>query len=325
MYKRDSDRFLLFVFISLVIHVFVFIVFPFGNFSVLGNKGQREDYGFIQLVEYQVEVPKKVNTPPQKIVNKTSEVEEVTPQPSQNETKPEPNRQTEGKKEIDQNSSQSSTPKNNTEVKQELPEPETRVVEKPVEEVEIKNEVESKNTPSQEPEIVQESTEIENNNQEVVTSENSDLEISVSENKKELVAEPTKGTTTPASDEQSNETGGNEDTTPPPPPPPPPPTAGDLILGAPLPAYPKDLVSQTLTGTVELEVHISSTGNVERVEVLTSSDIVEMDRTAQLTLERGWKFKDYKQPYSIIITVEYKMDEDGNPEVEVSHQNLTFK
>jgi TonB family protein len=108
-------------------------------------------------------------------------------------------------------------------------------------------------------------------------------------------------------------------------PPLPTPTAGELILGSPCPIYPKDLIGEAVMGNVTLLVHVQVNGEIEWVEIIQSSGNEKMDKTASLTLERGWKFKSYKQPYSLVIIVEYKFDNDGNPDVDVKQGKLTFK
>lgn len=151
------------------------------------------------------------------------------------------------------------------------------------------------------PEVVNE------NNSAVMTSENSPLEIEVNESKTENKAvEPV-----PEREIEPAEIM-----------PPAPPKAGEK--GAPIPNYPKDLVSQQLVGKVELRVFVDSSGQVAKTEIISSSGIEQMDRTAQLTLERGWKFKEFQQAYSLTILIDYKFDDNGNPLVDVKAGEITF-
>src|SRR5690554_6951246 len=80
MYKKDHDRFSLFVFISIVIHIVVFIVIPFGNFSVMGNRGEIEEYGFLQIVEYESEITQP-NSTTEEAVDDVSPAEEAYTEP----------------------------------------------------------------------------------------------------------------------------------------------------------------------------------------------------------------------------------------------------
>ena len=151
---------------------------------------------------------------------------------------------------------------------------------------------------------------INENNSEVMTSENSTLEIEVNDPK----TPPTENKTVEPAPEREIEPAETA--------PPAPPKAGEK--GAPIPNYPKDLVSQQLVGTVELRVFVDSSGQVTKTEIISSSGIEQMDRTAQLTLERGWRFKEFKQAYSLTILIEYDFDDNGNPLVDVEAGEITF-
>src|SRR5690554_4403853 len=306
MYKRnDHDRFSLFVFISIVIHIVVFVVIPFGNFSVMGNRGEIEEYGFLQIVEYESEI-----TQPNSTIEET--VDDVSPA-EEAYTEPEAEPYIEEEPVIEEVIEEVS----------ELDEIEDILEEETIEEDVNQNETELIDelvTADDQGSYIENQVEKEH---EIITSETGDIEISISESEEKGNDEENEKGVSGSDDEK---TGAEQEISPPPPPPPPPPpTAGDMILGAPVPAYPKDLVSQALTGKVELEVHVLNDGSIERVDILNSSGIDQMDRTAQLTLERGWSFKDYSQSYSIIIIVEYNINNEGNPDIKVIQKNIYFK
>jgi TonB family protein len=154
-----------------------------------------------------------------------------------------------------------------------------------------------------------ENTNLEN---EIISSKDSDLEIELKTgDEKENVIK----------DDKLNSSSVKET---PPPPPPPPPGSGELVLSFPKPYYPKDLVGEARSGTVELEAFVNLDGVIDRIEISNSSGIEKMDRNAILTIERGWKFKSYKKSYSIIILVEFLMDEKGNSRVNVELGKVKF-
>jgi hypothetical protein len=49
-----------------------------------------------------------------------------------------------------------------------------------------------------------------------------------------------------------------------------------------------------------------------------------MDRNARLTIENGWEFKSYDQRYEINVTVNFNIDQNGNPNVDVDIGNVNF-
>jgi protein TonB len=71
-------------------------------------------------------------------------------------------------------------------------------------------------------------------------------------------------------------------------------------------------------------VRISPGGNVEDIEIVESSGYDSMDRVAQLTLEHGWKFKEYQQAYKIPVSVRYYIDQSDNSQVEVDIGQVDF-
>jgi protein TonB len=103
-----------------------------------------------------------------------------------------------------------------------------------------------------------------------------------------------------------------------------PPTSGDLIGLIEPPTYPRDLVGSRSEGTVYLMVYVSAGGNVEKTEIIKSSGYDSMDRVAQLTLEHGLEFKEYKFSYRIPIKVRYYIDKSFNSQVEVDINEVEF-
>ncbi len=108
-------------------------------------------------------------------------------------------------------------------------------------------------------------------------------------------------------------------------PPPPPPTSGNLVSLLEQPVFPKDLVDKNASGVVELEVTITTEGQVYNVQLIKSSGYKTMDRVAELTIERGWRFESYQQPYLIPIKVRYYADENNNEQIDVSLGEVVFK
>lgn len=209
--------------------------------------------------------------------------------------------------------------------KQEKQETEQKAQEEPQEETEPEPESEPEPEPEPEPEektndqnieIAQENEPEEqveetetNQEQEVISSEESDTEIEVEQQ------------------EETQEEQSSEETEPEPEPEPepsPPPTAGELIGLSPKPVYPKYLVSEAQSGEVGLNVKVASNGEVENIVITNSSNIESMDRNAKLTVENGWEFKSYEQRYQIDVTVDFNIDESGNPNVNVEIGSVNF-
>lgn len=295
-YKKDPDRLFLYITLSLALHLILFLLFPYGELRVLGDNTGEQEYGFIQMVEYSVEVP---------------DISQDNNKSNSNENIPVEDRVEES--EIEEEEQKSSIDEDI-----EIPEPETieeEVIEEAViEEKEIIVEkIEKAEEIVEDKNLIEDSTIGNSLEDEIITSEESDLEIEMDKSSTDDLQTESTDTVATAEKEET------------PPPPPPPPTAGELIIGAPRVAYPKDLVGKAITGLVELQVHISSSGIIEVIEITKTSGIEQMDRVARLTIEHGWQFAKYQQPYSMIITVDFQIDANGNPEVKVSQGNLVFK
>jgi len=199
----------------------------------------------------------------------------------------------------------------------EEPEKEPEIVEEEIEEIEAAEESEPKPEVIEEPEPASEpEPEVKKPEEEVIASEESESEVEVvqqeiseSESENEAVEENIDSAA--VQEEESA-------------PPPPPPTSGDLIGLIEPPTFPKDLVGSRSEGTVSLMVRISPGGNVEDIEIVESSGYDSMDRVAQLTLEHGWKFKEYQQAYKIPVSVRYYIDQSDNSQVEVDIGQVDF-
>lgn len=289
-YKYESNSLYLYIALSLFIHILVFVIIPYGSFSVMGSRsdGYGHGYGFVQLVEYREEVISSRNqTTSRESTTPRTVVEEKQQEPEIKEIKEEPVRKEE----------KVSPPPETTVVKETIPPA-------PVEEIPAEK-IEEPQTETGA--AITEGTEI-------MTSAESDFEIEIDAEKKE---EPEQqiAESKPVVEEKVET----------PPPPPPPPSAGELIFGAVPITYPKDLVGKAVTGTVEIQVHVSSSGLIEGIEIIKSSGVEQMDRVSRLTIEHGWQFKKYQQPYSMSITVDFQIDESGNPFVTYTEGNLLFR
>ncbi|MFW6306235.1 MAG: TonB family protein [Bacillota bacterium] len=329
--RNEPDHLFLFITVSIVIHFVLFILIPYGSLNVMGNNEGAGDYEFIQMVEYRtesIENSKSTNINNDTVTEKTNQnnqedeiEEELIDEPQDEEVEIE-NQVNEDVKEEARESEetniseetnvqeQSGDSRNNSENVQNT------------EETAVDNEEN----------ITNDSTSTSDND--IISSEDSDMEVNVSESKN--TEETPSNDTDNNNDNQNDDTDNSnssvnedsennnvateeEETTPPLP------TAGELTLGAPRPAYPKDLVGQAVSGVVLLRVHVSSSGEVETIRMMKTSGIEQMDRVASKTVELGWDFKQYKQPYAMDIRIEYTINENGNPRVSTSQGNLVFK
>lgn len=200
--------------------------------------------------------------------------------------------------------------------KKEIEEPEEEIEE---EEVEPEEEVEEDTTDQEDVEITQDKNvqeeveETENEQeQEIISSEESESEVKVKQEEK-----PTEEPEEEIEEELEPEEEVEET-------PPPPPTAGELIGLSPKPVYPKYLVSEAKNGKVGLSVQVDPNGEVENIIITNSSNTESMDRNARLTIENGWEFRNYKQRYKINVTVNYNIDNNGNPNVNIEIGKVNF-
>ncbi|ACL69929.1 TonB family protein [Halothermothrix orenii H 168] len=312
-YRKDSSRFMFYIIISSLIHLGIIMFFTMGNYSVLGGKGEtRHDFEFVQVVEFKNEVrhvkPETTIKPERKDNRQEKPAKdeniENNEKIAETETEEQPvNNKTSESKSREENSI---TDKNSVKDNHNKNPEKTDIDDNVKQQNEVKDSIDS-------PETRNDKSSKGNKNNEIISSEKSDMEVKVNEENSSGKKSNSRAESENTESEKSK------------PEPPPPPTAGDLIAFSPQPYYPKDLVSQALSGVVELEVSISTNGEIENVVLSKSSGIEQMDRNAQLTIKRGWKFNPYKKPYTIKVMIEYKVDEKGNSSVNVKLGELVFK
>ncbi|WP_408956074.1 energy transducer TonB [Natroniella sp. ANB-PHB2] len=97
----------------------------------------------------------------------------------------------------------------------------------------------------------------------------------------------------------------------------PPPVARDFIATKITPSYPKDAANLAQEGTVRLLVTVKSNGEVKDVEILESAENSQFNNVAELTVERGWQFKQAESDYQIELNVDFNyIDQQSNVELE---------
>ncbi|MEJ6950606.1 energy transducer TonB [Natronospora cellulosivora (SeqCode)] len=302
-YKKESDRLYFFITISIVIHLLIFLLFPYGNYSVMGTEGEVREFSYIQMVEYKAEstqVDSQVNIEAEETVDEVND--EIIEEPEE-----------ELIEEIEDVSDQiDDLDLNNHHLEEDVSE---EVIEHEVPESEETVEIDEIIEESPVDDIVEESTpndDINLDSKDILTAEGSDIELAIDESSSEENNESSKDIKKEPKEEKT------------PPPPPPPPTLGELNIGAPEPPYPKYLEAQGISGQVVLHVRVSSSGEIEYVNVQNSSGYEEMDRNARMRIERDWQFTNYQSSYSFEVIVSYEIDDEGNPTVSVTRDNLTF-
>jgi len=299
-----------YIVISILIHALILFAFPLANQAGFGEKNETQDFGFIELVEYKPitqtsqEAGEKQNSEDKREKEETIEENQNIEEIEEEENNIEIDEETE---EIKKDEAQETTV-------EKVNEQESQEVQNETEEVEEVNE----NTDSTS----------KNNNSEVISSEESDIEMEVedkSQNNDENVTNQqneeetetntdTKNKPNPSEEEQEEEEA-----------PPPPPTSGELIAKSITPQYPKDLVGENEKGTVKFVVNIDKTGELLSLTMTDSSGIEQIDKTSRLAIERGWEFKSYNMPYSIPIVVDFKINEAGNPVIDLNLGEVDFK
>jgi protein TonB len=327
--KHDKNNLFLYIGISVILHLLILYFLPIGFLQ--GNaqsEGELNDYGYVQLVNYQPS-PIQVNEPePEAEVNEpVEEVEEIE------EAEEETVEEIEEPKEIqeEQPIKEEITEETTETAENEPEELNEEIVENNEEVTEVEETAEETVEEAAEPvEEVQESVEetADEGTQEeenIMSSEESESEIEVvqeQQNTEESASVEQEQTQSEESSEESSEqTVQKEENNPPPPPPP---TSGDLINLVVTPAFPKDLVGTRSEGQVRLIAEVSRQGTVNNITIQESSGFESMDRVALMTVERGWTFKEYQQPYRIPVLVNYYFDESDNTQVEVELGEVQF-
>lgn len=315
--KHNKNNLFLYIGISVILHLLILYFLPIGFLQ--GNdqsEGELQDYGYVQLVNYQPS-PLQVNEPEPEV----EEIEEAEEETVEEIKEPE---------EIEEE----------TPIEEEITEEPTEVAENEPEELNEEiaennekeiNEAEETAEEAAEPvEEVQESVEetADDGTQEeenIMSSEESESEIEVvqeQQNTEESASVEKEQTQSEESSEESREQAVQEEEKNPLPPPPP--TSGNLINLVVTPTFPKDLVGTRSEGQVRLIAEISRQGTVNNITIQESSGFESMDRVALMTVERGWIFKEYQQPYIIPVLVNYYFDESDNTQVDVELGEVQF-
>lgn len=300
--KNKSSKLVVYIIISLVFHLVFFYIFPLGNLAgVAGGEETEEDFGYIQVVEYQ---------PPTQTTDAEGDAEE---------------RET-GQEEKDEVESEET----NEDEKQEEDIEKEEEIEEEEGADEQETETETENNETSEEEKAENETEGEqtdngeqnetNGEEEVLSSEESDTEVNVEDDDEQAENEKSSDEGDNGAEEEDDSSDEDEEEAPPPPP-----TSGELISASPSPAYPKDLIGESITGTVVLKADVSSSGEIKEVQITKESEVEQINRTARLTIERGWQFRSYNQGYSIPITVKFEIDDAGNPDIEVELGEVSFE
>jgi protein TonB len=329
--KHDKNNLFLYIGISVILHLLILYFLPIGFLQ--GNarsEGELHDYGYVQLVDYQPS-PVQVNEPEPEaeVTEPVEEIDETEEEEEIEETAEEPEEIEE--EQIEEDVEEEIPAQEETEIAEELTEEPQENIEEEIEEV-VENTEEIIEEAEEPVEDVQETNEenIDDGAQEeenVMSSEESESEIEVvqeqqnTEESTDAEQEENQVSSEQSSEQSSEEAVQEEEETPPPPPPP---TSGDLINLVVTPAFPKDLVGTRSEGQVRLIAEISRQGNVNNITIQESSGFESMDRVAVITLERGWTFKEYQQPYRIPVLVNYYFDESDNTQVDVELGEVEF-
>ena len=224
--------------LSLIIHILIFVILPYGSFRLLGSGGESQEYGFLQLVEYQA--AETYSNQRSQTTDPASTVKEPVPEPEpavvpQPEIEPEPIPDPEPE-----------------------PEPEPEPIPEPEPEVE----------PEPEPEI--EADPAAESDQNILTSETGEMEIEI-----DPETDISTGTEESHDGNGTSNGEGGKTTVQSPPPPPPPPSAGELLLYTSH-CLSKDLQANLISGTVIVEV-ISSDGEIDDIYIIRSNGIKQME------------------------------------------------
>lgn len=301
--EDKKDRLYIFITISLIAHLLIFYLVPWGGLSgsLASDGSDQRDFEFIQVVDFQP-IPEEPE-----LVEDLEIEPEAEPEPE-----PEPEPEIENVEETEIEEETDIEQENETEMELESePEPETE------DETDIVSDEDRE--PSQDSE-----TDIESDS-EILTAEESDIEIEERaeepepEPEEQEREEPQEETEEVSEEEQepseTSEPSVEES----------PPAPGELIQQSPLPVYPKDLVGGSETGRVLVEANVSEDGEVQSVLIIESSGIESMDRNAQSTVERGWSFRSYNRSYIMEIEVVFEVDERDNPVIDIDLLDLRFE
>ncbi|MGM0601697.1 MAG: TonB family protein [Bacillota bacterium] len=318
----NQNKLAAYVVFSIILHLLLLYFIPFGFMqgNVRGENSDLNDYGYVQIVEYQP-APMQVEDPvPQEEVEEITAEQEEIPEEIE-EPEPEEMEKPEEIEEPEEVQEPEPEPEPEPEIDETQPEEETDLQEEdiPQENETVEEIVEEEAENINENDIDEVTNEIENTEAveetEVLSSEESDIEVEIQEEDNATAednVQSAENTEQPEEEVEQN------------PPPPPPPTSGELISVMVKPAFPKDLVGNRAEGIVKLTAKITPAGAVDDISINESSGYDTMDRIAVLTIERGWSFKAYNKSYLIPIEVKYYIDESDNSQVDVSLGNVEF-
>lgn len=294
-----------YIIISLLIHALILFAFPLANRAGLGDQNETQDFGFIELVEY------KPITQTSQEAGENQNAEEEIEQEKNIEQDQKIDKEEEDKIKIDEEpENEESEIEENNSNEQQLQESET--------ESEVAEETEEETD-----------TASKNDNSEIISSEESDIEMEVEEKSDQEESQNDEQVEEDSESDNENQTenkvDSSEEEQEEEEAPPPPPTSGELIARSITPQYPKDLIGENKKGTVEFIVNIDQTGELIDLTITSSSGIEQIDKTSRLAIERGWEFKSYNMAYSIPIIVDFKINEAGNPVIDVNLGEVDFK
>ncbi len=309
-----NNNLFLYVIISLLIHLLIFIAFPLADKAgVASDNNDSGDFGFIQMIEYQP----ITQTSQQAGENENAYEESAKTESPVNDDKEDEEVKIDNEDEIEDNNTTTNDGQNINEQNNKSNENLENINKnQEIGDNNIEDEVVKDNKSESNKDQVE--TESNENKKEVMTSENSDVEMNVEESKEKDTSTTSETKTNESGNDKSSKKEKEE-------PPPPPPTSGELIANSVTPQYPKDLIGEGKRGTVEFIVNINKSGNINKLTMTNSSEIDQMDRTARLAIERGWEFKSYNLDYSIPIIVTFSLNEEGNPRIDVILGEVDFK
>jgi len=323
--KHEKNNLFVYISISIVLHLLVLYFLPIGFLQgSVQSEGDLNDYGYVQMVNYQPS-PVQVTEPEpeaevQEVVEEKAEqtVEEPEPKPEETAVEEEP-----VEEQVVERPAEAAAENNKAELNEDNQpaQAEENTVEPEVD-VKEENQTAENTSEADNTETVQETAQDQQEN--IISSEESESQIEVEQqaaNTAENSASKSESEQNQQNNEKTEEAAEVKEETPPPPPPP---TSGDLINLVVTPAFPKDLVGTRSEGQVRLTAVISRQGTVQDVSIEQSSGFDSMDRVALMTIERGWTFKEYQQPYRIPVQVNYYIDEADNTQVEVDLGEVQF-
>lgn len=317
MKNNSGNKLLIYIFISLLIHFSILIFFPLADRAgVASNDNRTRDFGFIQVVEYQ---------PVTQTSQDKGQSEKADPTNYQSEKEDEKDELDKEKEKAEEK--QKEIKKTNEEINEKINEKKKVDSSDDIEINDNKNKKMGNTTNN----IKDDKTSITNKNsgeqsntkvdsKDIITSEKSDTEMNIKKSNGDgkIEEKNEKKSSVEKAEKQEAEKPKKEA-------PPPPPTSGDLIAKSISPQYPKDLVGESKRGKVEFLVSIDTKGNIKKLDITNSSNIEQMDRTARLAIERGWEFKSYKLSYEVPITVNFNINNEGNPRIDVILGDVNFK